>query len=127
MAEAPVSNFVLYVIAAVAPSVLFWALLRLPRLIRRLRRPAEMAAVPPVEDIAADLRRVRRVLRFYQPGTPAVRRLSARQAYDELLKQACVAVDVQHQLDGLPEGVDRDIERLRVEESLRCAGLRLSD
>lgn len=127
MAEAPVGNLVLYVIAAVAPSLLFWALLRLPRLIRRLRNPKLVAEAPPVELIAADLRRVRRVLRFYQPGTPAVRRISARQAYDELLKQACRAVDVEHQLDTLPEGVDRDIERLRVEESLRCAGLRLSD
>ncbi|TWP51799.1 hypothetical protein FKR81_13150 [Lentzea tibetensis] len=127
MAEAPVGNLVLYVIAAVAPSLLFWALLRLPRLIRRMRHPKLVVEAPPVEMIAADLRRVRRVLRFYQPGTPAVRRISARQAYDELLKQACLAVDVEHRLDTLPEGVDRDIERLRVEESLRCAGLRLSD
>ncbi|GLZ33458.1 hypothetical protein Lesp02_56460 [Lentzea sp. NBRC 105346] len=127
MAETPFGNFLLYVIAAVAPSVLFWLLLRLPRLVRRLRHPKVMAEGPPVEAIAADLRRVRRVLRFYEPGTPALRRVSARQAYDELLKQACRAVQVEHQLDVLPEGVDKDIERLRVEESLRCAGLRLSD
>lgn len=128
MAETPpLGNLVLYLVVAVAPTAALWALLRLPRLVRRLRHPRVVAQGPPIEAIAADLRRVRRVLRCYQPGTPAGRRLGARQAYDQLLMQACRAVEVEHRLDTLPEGVDRDIERLRVEESLRGAGLQLSD
>lgn len=125
--QAPLSNFLLYVVASLAPSVVVWVLLRLPRLVRRFRHPKLVAQAPPVERIAADLRRVRRVLSCFQPGTPASKRFGARQAYDELLVQACRAVDVEHRLHELPEGVDRDIERLRIEESLRCAGLRLSD
>ena len=45
------------------------------------------------------------------------------EAYDVLLAQACAAVGVVNSLDDLPEGVDRDIERLRVEEALRQEGL----
>ena len=37
--------------------------------------------------------------------------------------QACAAVDVCHRLSELPEGFDRDMERLRIEEALTRAGL----
>jgi hypothetical protein len=73
--------------------------------------------------VSADLRRVHRILAGFGSGTPAVRRLGTRQAYDALLAQACRAVEVEHRLDSLPEGMDRELERLRVEESLRSAGL----
>ena len=56
-------------------------------------------------------------------GTPMVRRVATRDAYDELLRQACEAVEVRHDLDSLPEGIERNMERLRVEEALRSAGL----
>ena len=62
----------------------------------------------------------------FPEGTSAVKRYAARQAYDALLVQACAAVDVRHRLDCTAEGVDRDIERLRVEEALREAGVRVS-
>jgi hypothetical protein len=52
-----------------------------------------------------------------------VRRRATRQAYDALLVQACHAVGEQHWLDTLPEGVEREVERLRIEESLRRSGL----
>ena len=52
-----------------------------------------------------------------------VRRIATRDAYDELLRQACAAVEVRHDLDSLPEGIERNMERLRVEEALRTAGL----
>jgi hypothetical protein len=45
------------------------------------------------------------------------------QAYDQLLIQACRAVDVSHRIDQLPPGTDLELERLRVEEQLRDAGL----
>ncbi|GGU40279.1 hypothetical protein [Lentzea flava] len=123
MPQSVAGNVVLFAIAAVAPSALFWAVVNVPRALRRLRRPALVSEHQPIECIAADLRRVRRVLSCFQPGTSAIKRIGARQAYDELLKQACSALDVPHRLDTLPEGVDRDIERMRLEECLRNLGL----
>lgn len=77
----------------------------------------------PIERIAADLRRVRRTLAGFEPGTSAVKKIAARQAYDALLVQACEALEVAHRLRVLREGMDRDIERLRLEECLRERGL----
>lgn len=123
MPQTVAGNVVVFAVAAVAPSVLFWAVFNLPRALRKLRRPALVSEHPPIECVAADLRRVRRVLSCFPPGTPAIKRIGARQAYDELLTQACAALDVDHRLRTLPEGVDRDIERFRVEECLRQHGL----
>jgi hypothetical protein len=128
----PVGNLVLLAVAVIAPTLLFWLILRVPRTVdavgaylRRRRRGPEPAC-PPIERLAVDLRRVHRTLVEYPPGTPAVRRRAARQAYDALLAPACGAVDVPHRLDTLVEGVDREVERLRVEEALREAGIRVS-
>lgn len=62
----------------------------------------------------------------FPPGASAAKRYGARQAYDELLVQACAAVDIEHRLNCTAEGLDRDIERLRVEEALREAGVRVN-
>jgi hypothetical protein len=128
----PVGNLVLLAVAVIAPTLLFWLILRVPRTVdavgaylRRRRRGPEPVC-PPIERLAVDLRRVHRTLVEFPPGTPAVRRRAARQAYDALLAQACTAVDVPHRLDALAEGVDREVERLRVEEALREAGIRVS-
>lgn len=123
MASAPWGNIALFAGVALAPSALCWAVLHVPRLIRRLRRSPLVPQGLPIEQLAADLRRVHRVLALVRPGTPYARRAGVRQAYDVLLAQACAAVGVVHRLDDLPEGVDRDIERLRVEEALRQEGL----
>jgi hypothetical protein len=125
MAEVPWTNIVVYAAAALAPSVVCWAVLAGPRLVRMLRRQRIGPEGPPIEQLAADLRRVHRVLAHVAAGTPNARRRGARQAYDNLLVQACTAVGVPHRLGELPEGVDREIERLRIEESLRGAGLRI--
>jgi hypothetical protein len=124
-------NLVLLAIAVIAPSLLFWMLVRVPRTVdavgayvRRRRGPEPTA--PPIERLAADLRRVHRALADFPPGTPAVKRRAARQAYDALLVQACAAVDVTHRLDTTAEGVDREIERLRVAQALRDAGVKVS-
>ncbi|MFJ8964671.1 hypothetical protein ACIRG5_35295 [Lentzea sp. NPDC102401] len=79
----------------------------------------------PIERIAADLRRVRRVRASFEPGASAIKKIGARQAYDALLVQACTALGVEHRLHLLPEGMDREIERLRVEECLKHQGLSL--
>lgn len=97
----------------------------LMKVLRRLRPPAPVSDHRPIERIAADLRRVRRTLAGFEPGTSAVKKIAARQAYDALLVQACSALEVEHRLRLLPEGMDREIERFRVEECLRRLGLSL--
>ncbi|MFC0108479.1 hypothetical protein [Kibdelosporangium aridum] len=121
--EVPVTNMLLYLMIAIAPTAACWALLRLPRLTRRLRRSDPVATNPPIERVAADLRRVHRIIVGYGPGTPMIRRTGALHAYDALLMQACRAVDVPHRLDQVPTGTPLEVERLRVEESLMSAGL----
>jgi hypothetical protein len=44
-------------------------------------------------------------------------------AYDDLLLDACRALEVQTSLASLPEGIERESERLRVEYELERAGL----
>jgi hypothetical protein len=79
----------------------------------------------PIERIAADLRRVRRTRAGFEPGASAAKKIGARQAYDALLVQACAALEVEHRLLSLPEGLDREVERFRVEERLKHLGLSL--
>jgi uncharacterized heparinase superfamily protein len=121
------ANVALFAIAVLAPTLFFWMLVRLPRVVdvvgERIRRRRVQATGLPIEQLAADLRRVHKLLVQCPDGTPMVRRVATRNAYDELLRQACTAVDVRHELDELPEGMERDMERLRVEEALRAAGL----
>ena len=126
MTELPVHNMVLYAVVASTPAVLAWVSVVAPKAVRRIklrRVPPTVPSGPSIEQVSADLRRVHRVLAQFESGTPAVRRRGARQAYDALLVQACRAVEVDHRLGYLPEGMDRELERLRVEESLRTAGL----
>lgn len=125
MAAGPV---LLFAVVSVAPSALFWAALRVPALYRWLcrRRSAPVPSEPPVEQVAANLRRVRRTLAQLPSGTPAARRIGTRQAYDELLVTACRELGVEHRLDGLREGIDRDLERLRIEDALSRKGFVLS-
>lgn len=91
--------------------------------LRLLRPSTPVSDHRPIERIAADLRRVRRARARFEPGASAIKKIGARQAYDALLVQACSALDVEHRFDALPEGVDREIERFRVEERLRHLGL----
>ncbi|GAB3574044.1 hypothetical protein GCM10027445_34320 [Amycolatopsis endophytica] len=117
-------NVAIYLLVCVTPPVLFWLASKSPALaaaLRRRRVPAPSA--PPIERLAADLRRVHRSLADLAPDAPMVRRRATNQAYDALLAQACAALGLRHWLDELPEGVERDVERLRVEEALRRAGL----
>ena len=60
------------------------------------------------------------------PGTPNARRISVVNAYDDILAEACRALDVPDTLTSMPPGIERDAERLHVERVLSDAGLRLS-
>jgi hypothetical protein len=80
----------------------------------------------PIEQLAADLRRLRAIL-----GTDAHRsaahQMGNRLAYDKLLMQVCEMLEIEHDLEGDSIGFERDIERIRVEAELERAGVILSD
>lgn len=78
----------------------------------------------PLERIAADLRRLSAALGQIERGTPNVRRVALALAYDDTLAAACRALDLPQSLCELPLGLDRELERLRVEAALEAAGLR---
>lgn len=125
-AGVPVGNLVFYVAIVLTPTALGWAVLKLPavlRWVRRRRTPPPVPVHPPIQTLAADLRRLHRTLAEFPSGTPMARRAGTRQAYDAVLTEACDAVDVEQRLTDFPEGIEREMERLRLEESLRCAGL----
>ncbi len=127
MAGVAIANLLLYLVLTMVPAAACWLMLKGPDIFDwfRLRRRGPTPLGPPIQDVARNLRRVHRTLLNFAPGTPALRRLAARQAYDDLLRQACRALSIPHRLDTLPEGLDKDIERLHIEESLRQAGLRI--
>lgn len=121
-------NFVIYIVVIGLPLMLFWLAFNGRRVAERLashrRRPAA-AAGPPIERIASDLRRVRRALVTMPEGTNFVRRRATEQAYDALLAQAAQALRVEERLDAVPDGLGRELERIRVEDELTAAGLRI--
>jgi hypothetical protein len=92
----------------------------------RQRSATDPAAAPhaggrPIEQVAADLRRLRVAVATDQHRS-ATHQLANRVAYDQLLMQACAMLDVPHDL-GKTAGRERDIERLRVEAELERAGI----
>jgi len=121
-------------LTALLPVVIIWTLLHLDRLggwvvagLRRCRLlPRERQEIPrpPVERLAADLRRLSAAAREVPRGMSHARRKGLLLAYDDALVAACRALDVPQSLDALPAGLDRDLERLRVEAALESAGLR---
>jgi biopolymer transport protein ExbB/TolQ len=92
------------------------------RAVRELRHQQGV----PIEQLAADLRRLRAIL-----GTDAHRsaahQMGNRLAYDKLLMQVCEMLEIEHDLEGDSIGFERDIERIRVEAELERAGVILSD
>lgn len=92
----------------------------------RFSTPPEPPAGLPIERIARDARRLRTELLVPAPGTPMARRIAVQRAYDDLLADACEALDVPDTLSDLPPGTERDAERLHVEHELDEAGLRLT-
>ncbi|WP_193608125.1 hypothetical protein [Nocardioides lijunqiniae] len=78
---------------------------------------------PPVEQIAADVERIRRCVRSAPPGMPVAQRRGWLQAYDDVLVEACRALGLEQALESLPPGSLRELERERVERLLVRAGL----
>jgi hypothetical protein len=90
----------------------------------RRRRPLRNQG-PPLERVAADLRRLRAAL-AHDEGRSAAHQLGSRMAYDEILKQACAMLDVEHELDQETTGIERDLERFRIEAVLESIGVVLT-
>jgi hypothetical protein len=82
------------------------------------------AVDPPIERVAADLRRLGRQ-RIEIGNRSPVWHLALQRAYDDRLRTACRALRIDHHLNDLT-GIDLDIERLRVEGELQAAGLVMS-
>lgn len=80
----------------------------------------------PLEKLAANLRRLRRVIAA-DSNRSAAHHMGNRLAYDRVLVQACEMLDIEHDLGKETSGMDRDIERFRLEAELERAGVVLSD
>lgn len=80
----------------------------------------------PLEQLAADLRRLRMALSSDEHRS-AAHQMGNRLAYDRLLVEVCRMLEVEHELAEDSTGFERDIERIRVEAELERAGLILTD
>src|SRR5262249_3749147 len=99
----------------------------LARRLRLLRDPPPIPVEPPIEQVAASLRRIARELAGLPPGTTQVRRRALLLAYDDLLQTACRELAIRHALGEVLSRWDREVERLRVEVCLQEAGLQIRD
>ena len=98
--------------------------LQMQRSARRRGRPAPEPPHRPIEQVAADLRRLSAQLARVPAGAPQARRSGWQAAYDDVLVEAAGLLEVPHALSSLPPGRARDAERRRVEIGLAAAGLR---
>jgi hypothetical protein len=80
----------------------------------------------PIEEVAANLRRLRTVVAA-DAHRSAAHQIGNRLAYDRVLSQACDMLGVEHDLAKESSGMERDIERFRLEAELERAGVILSD
>ena len=102
------------------------AVLRVLRWCRLIPKPRPEPPPPrvPLEKIASDLCRLSTALRDVPPEASRARKYGLLLAYDDVLGKAALALDVPQALADLPLGMDRDLERIRVESELRDGGLR---
>lgn len=98
---------------------------RVSRALHMSEPPPPQPSGPPIEQIAADIRRIHSQIRQAPPGMPVARMRGWLEAYDDVLVTACQALGLEQRLRATPEGARRDLERERVERLLTRAGLRL--
>ncbi|WP_245665806.1 hypothetical protein [Actinoplanes subtropicus] len=98
------------------------ALRRLDRALRSDGPVPVVLGTPSIEQIACDLRRLGRQRRGGPTQLSEKWRAAVLSAYDVRLCLACQCLGVSEHLEPL-EGMDRDLERLRVESELQAAGL----
>jgi hypothetical protein len=95
--------------------------------VRMRRQQGPVTSRRPVQEVAADLRRLARELAGVPAGAPYVRWQALQTAYDRVLTEAAELLDVPHAMPDLPMGSARDVERLRVVCMLEAAGLVVQD
>ncbi len=105
-----------------------WTMLRLERALaddpgerRFILDAISRSNQPPIEQIASDLRRLGRQRLGLATRNP-IWYEAVRRAYDDRLRLACGCLGIQQHLAEL-DGLDLEIERVRVEGELRAAGL----
>jgi hypothetical protein len=98
----------------------------LGRRVHLLSPPLPPPAGPPLEKLAADLRRIRPQVVSPRPGMAMARQRGIVAAYDGVLVNTARALSVPTTLEELAEtSIDREAERLRLEHALEQAGLSL--
>ena len=137
MLDGPLGGVLAIAIATAVVMVVFGAVfysgemlalaVRLGRFLGIIPPPPPTPVGMPLERIAADLRRLRLEARDHQPGMSMAKYRGAVAAYDDALLDACRALDLSTELSTLPDGVERESERLRVEFELERAGINLRE
>ena len=121
------AGLLLYLLVAAAPTLAFWVALRLvPAAFSRWEeRRAERREVlgPSLQQVVADVRRLRRELRG--PAHTQVRRQALLSAYDAALLDACRVAGVPDCPLAGAEERDRPFARLLAEAALEDAGVAL--
>lgn len=97
-----------------------WCAERAARRRARRMRPLDRR---PVQQVAADVRRLARQLALVPGGAPMARRRGLQAAYDDVLAEVAGMLGVPHALATEPPGRGRDAERLRLLYALEAAGL----
>lgn len=101
-----------------------WRMARMERDMRGVDGAApDRPLPPPIEQVAADLRRLAEQRAGVARRSP-VWFTAVQRAYDERLRTACQALEIEQHLDELA-GVDLEIERVRVAGALEQAGMDL--
>jgi hypothetical protein len=98
------------------------------RMVRRRWNSASAARRPvparrPLQVVAADVRRLGRQITVVPAGAPMAHRRALAAAYDDVLVEVAVLLDVPNDLRALPPGPARDAARLRLLADLEEAGL----
>jgi hypothetical protein len=77
----------------------------------------------PLQVVAADVRRLGRQVALVPAGAPMARRRALTAAYEDVLLEAALLLDVPNDLRTAPLGPARDAARLRLLAGLEGAGL----
>ena len=133
MLDGPLGGMLAIAIATAVAAVAFGAVfyfgemvaltVRVGRVLGLIPPPPPAPIGMPLERIAADLRRLRVEAQRHQPGMSMAKYRGAVAAYDDALLDACRALDLWTELSTIPDGVERESERLRVEYELERAGI----
>jgi hypothetical protein len=130
------TGLAVYGLIIICSVLLVWLAVRAPQMMgwvadavrerwdARRARQAPQAQGPPVEALAADLRRLRAEL-LYHPPTNAVRRNGLLMAYDSVLRDLCARLEIETELEQCTAEFDREVERLRAESAVQEAGVSL--